>query len=107
LLSRQPRSLLDPVERIFARPPVNRKNRFLGSKIDPLVAPFAVGDLAAIEIENFAQFVLVKRNNRHGRRSRGYRDDWSGKALLALASEVCRAIISASSVSLMTVASKR
>ncbi len=47
LLSRQPRSLLDPVERIFARAPVNRKNRFLGGKIDPVVAPFAAGDLAA------------------------------------------------------------
>jgi hypothetical protein len=69
------------------------KKPLLGGKIDPVVAPFAAGDLAAIEIENFAQLVPVKRNNRHARRSRGDRGDWSGKALVALASEVVRAII--------------
>jgi hypothetical protein len=88
LLSRQPRILLDPVERIFAGAAVNRKNRFLGGKIDPVIAPFAAGDLAAVEIENFAQFVPV-----NARRSRGYRVDWSGKAILALESEVRRATI--------------
>ncbi len=98
---------LDPVERIFARAPVHRKNRFLGGKIDPVVAPFAAGDLAAIEIENFAQFVPVKRNNRHARRSRGDRGDWSGKALACPGKRGSSArLSSAGSVSLMTVASK-
>src|SRR3984893_3699130 len=58
------------------------KKPLFGGKIDPVVAPFAAGDLAAVETEDFAQFVQVKTNNRHARRSRGYRGDWIGEALL-------------------------
>ena len=70
LLAGESGMFLDPVQRIFRSPPVNRENRFLSGKIDRVVAPFAARDLAAIEIENFAQFVPVKRNNfRHARRA--------------------------------------
>src|ERR1700730_12790566 len=63
LLPCQPRAFLNPKERIFASPPVNKKDRLLWRKIDRVILPLSIANFAAIEAEDLSQLVPVKRNN--------------------------------------------
>src|SRR3954452_16190534 len=60
LLARQPRILLDAVDRHFGSAAENRKYRAVFQEVDGVVAPFAVGDHAAVEIEDAIKFETVE-----------------------------------------------
>src|SRR5581483_4821814 len=47
---------LDPVDRHFRRAPEHREYRPIAQEIDGVIAPFAGGYLAAIEIEDAVEF---------------------------------------------------
>src|SRR5262245_4907949 len=54
--------LLDAIEGDFARVAEGTERRPLAPEIDGVVAPFAGGDLAAVEIEDGAQLSARKEN---------------------------------------------
>ena len=60
LAARQLRILFDAVERDFAGAAEHRKHRAVSEEIDGVVAPFAGGDLAAVEIENAVEFAAAE-----------------------------------------------
>jgi hypothetical protein len=50
----------DAVERLLGGAPEDRKTGGLPAELHGIVTPLAVGDMAAIEIENLREFVAVK-----------------------------------------------
>src|SRR3954470_7330497 len=60
LASREPGILLDAVDRHLRGAPEYRKDRAVLEKIDRVVAPFAGGDHAAIEIEDAVEFFATE-----------------------------------------------
>src|SRR4051794_26125696 len=60
LLARQPRILLDAVDRHFGSAAEDREHRAVFQEIDRVVTPFAVGDHASIEIEDTIEFETVE-----------------------------------------------
>src|SRR5262245_32383804 len=60
LPARQPGMLLDTVDRNFGGAAEHREHRAVPQKIDGVVAPFAGGDLAAIEAENAVELAPVE-----------------------------------------------
>src|SRR5436190_22371618 len=62
LLAREPRILLDPVNRNLGSAAEYRKHRTVLQKVDGVVAPFAVGDHAPIQIEDTVEFETIERD---------------------------------------------
>src|SRR5215207_10054582 len=62
LLAGKPRIFLDAIERDFGSAAENRKHRAVLQEVDGVIAPFAVGDHAAVEIENAVEFEAVERD---------------------------------------------
>src|SRR2546426_6752650 len=62
LLARQPRILFDPVDRHFGSAAEDRKHRAVFQEVDGVVAPFAVGDHAPIQIEDTVEFETIERD---------------------------------------------
>src|SRR3981081_2119885 len=81
LAARQALTLLDAVDRDFAGPAKNGKHRAVFEKVDGVIAPFAGGDLAAIEAENAVELTPVERHSGCG----GERDNTRGLAPVKLA----------------------
>src|SRR5215831_12601473 len=67
LSPRQPRMLLDAVKGYFAGVAEGTEHCLVAPEIDGVVAPFAGGDLAAVEIEDGAQLSARKENGRGNR----------------------------------------
>src|SRR5262245_55254570 len=63
LPARQPRRLLDPVERHLAGPPEHREHRRLPPEIDRIVAPLPLRHLPPVETEDLEQFLTVERDS--------------------------------------------
>src|SRR5262245_53519541 len=62
LLARQPRILLDTVDRHLGRAPEDREHRAIFQEVDRIVAPFAGSDHPPIESENAVQLTAVECN---------------------------------------------
>src|SRR4051794_7409682 len=60
LLAGEPRIFLDPVDRDFGGATENGEHRAFPQEIDGVVAPFAIGDHAAIQIEDAVEFETVE-----------------------------------------------
>jgi hypothetical protein len=83
LLAGEPRILLDAIERDFGGAAEHRKHGAVLQEVDGIVAPFAVGDHAAVEIENAIEFEAVERDTvrrgiRSGRPRRCAKFAWIG-----------------------------
>src|SRR5207249_11134007 len=73
LLARQPRIFLDAVDRDLGGAAEYRKHRAVFQKVDRVVAPFAIGDHAPIQIEDTVEFETIERDT-------NWRRDCSGGA---------------------------
>ena len=62
----KPRLLDDTVERYFRRAPEYRKHGALAQVVDGIVAPFAVGDAAAVNLENLVEFGAIEADRCSG-----------------------------------------
>src|SRR5262249_80193 len=73
LPARQLRIFLDAVDRNLAGTTKHREHRAVLQEVDGIVAPFAGGDLAAIEAENAIELAPVESHAAHGGEGRGAR----------------------------------
>src|SRR5690242_21424216 len=73
LAARQTRLFDDSVKRNFGGAPEDREDRFVAAMIDGVVAPFAIGDLAAVDLEDFVELLAIE-----GDRSRRRAGLWRG-----------------------------
>ena len=64
LLARQPRLLDDAVERHFRGAAEDRENGLVSRMVDGVVAPLAVGDLAAVDVQNLVEFLTIEADRR-------------------------------------------
>src|SRR5882757_8490841 len=62
LLAREPRVFFDAVDRHFGSAAEHREHRAVPQEIDGIIAPFAIGDHAPIQIENAIEFETIKRH---------------------------------------------
>src|SRR5437899_7961095 len=68
--ARQLGTLLDAVDRDFAGAAKHGENRAVTQEVDGIIAPFAGGDLAAIEPENAIELAPVESHASRGGESR-------------------------------------
>src|SRR3954454_2377946 len=74
LLARELRIFLDAIERDFGGAAEYRKHRAVLQEIDGVIAPFAVGDHAPVEVQDAIEFQAVEGNSMwHWARSGGAR----------------------------------
>src|SRR5437660_10696760 len=62
LLAREPRIFFDAIDRHFGGVAEYRKHRAIPEKIDGVVAPLAIGDHAAIQIEDSIELETIERH---------------------------------------------
>ena len=62
LLAREPGIFFDAVDRHFRSAAEHREHRAVFQEVDGVVAPFAVGDHAAVEIEDAVEFEAIERH---------------------------------------------
>src|ERR1700693_4911752 len=62
LLAGEPRILFDSIDRNLGGAAEYREHRALSEEIDSIVAPLAIGDHAAVEIQNAIKFETVERH---------------------------------------------
>lgn len=60
LLARETQILLDPVERIFARAPVDGENGLVAQQIDRVIAPCSRRDLAPVKVKDGGKLMPVE-----------------------------------------------